>query len=566
MKLLSVLGSLLCASIAFAGPVVEKRVPDQGFENPELNARAQSYFLNQKSKAYAVAGDKFPGLDFGIGESYAGLLPITDDPNEKRKLFFWFFPAAQNNVSHEVTIWLNGGPGCSSLLGLLSENGPFLWPKGMNAPIKNTYSWTNLTNMLWVEQPVGVGYAPGFPTITNEQDLAKQFLGFYKNSLDLFQLYNWKTYLTGESYAGMYVPYIAHAILSSKDKKHFNLGGISINNPVIGEDSLHQQIPMVPYVKHYNNILFYNDTFLQQQEKLNKDCGYADYYDKYFKFPPPKGPFPDVNDPYYDSPDEKCDIQGRFFNASAYTNPCFSPYHITEMCPFVSSPLGPMDTGNEEQPGAQVYFDRADVKKALHVDPKTKWTMCTENGVFSDGKGSYGDDMSYPPAINGILKSIIEATNNVLIGSGDLDMLIPTNGTLLTIQNVTWNGVQGFSQYPNRPLVIPIYVDPHTWSTAGGLLQGRWIKERGLTFYTAHIAGHELPGYAKSVGFRQLQVLLGHIKDFDSKEKFPEPQFGGAPGHDNSAPAPAPKSRMQTQVDRLRKSHKHSYGQKKREL
>ncbi|KAE8839902.1 hypothetical protein HRS9122_06507 [Pyrenophora teres f. teres] len=236
------------------------------------------------------------------------------------------------------------------------------------------------------------------------------------------------------------------------------------------------------------------------------------------------------------------------------------------MCPFVSSPLGPMDTGNEEQPGAQVYFDRADVKKALHVDPKTKWTMCTENGVFSDGKGSYGDDMSYPPAINGILKSIIEATNNVLIGSGDLDMLIPTNGTLLTIQNVTWNGVQGFSQYPNRPLVIPIYVDPHTWSTAGGLLQGRWIKERGLTFYTAHIAGHELPGYAKSVGFRQLQVLLGHIKDFDSKEKFPEPQFGGAPGHDNSAPAPAPKSRMQTQVDRLRKSHKHSYGQKKREL
>lgn len=50
MKLLSVLGSLLCVSIALAGPVVEKRVPGQGFQDPELQARAQSYFLNQKSK------------------------------------------------------------------------------------------------------------------------------------------------------------------------------------------------------------------------------------------------------------------------------------------------------------------------------------------------------------------------------------------------------------------------------------------------------------------------------------------------------------------------------------
>ncbi|EDU41695.1 Serine carboxypeptidase [Pyrenophora tritici-repentis] len=566
MKLLSVLGSLLCASIAFAGPVVEKRIPGQGFENPELNARAQSYFLNQKSKAFAVEGKKFPGLDFDIGESYAGLLPITDDPKEKRKLFFWFFPAAQKDIPHEVTIWLNGGPGCSSLIGLLSENGPFLWPSGMQTPIKNSYSWTNLTNMLWVEQPVGVGYAPGLPTITDEEGLAKQFLGFYKNFLDVFQLYNWKTYLTGESYAGMFVPYIAHAILSSEDKKHFNLGGISINNPVIGEDALQEQVPIMAYANHYNNILFYNDTFLQQQERLHKECGYTDYYNKYFKFPPPKGPFPAVRDPYDVTPDGKCDIQGHFFSASQITNPCFSVYHITEMCPFASSQLGPMDTGYEPQPGAQVYFDRADVKKALHVDPKTTWTMCSAEGVFSDGNGSYGYDQSYPPGVNGILKSVIEATNNVLIGNGDLDMLIPTNGTLLAIQNMTWNGVQGFSKYPNRPLFIPGYNDQHAYSVAGNYLQGYWIKERGLLFYSARLAGHPLPGSTKSVGFRQLQVLLGHIKDFDSQDKFPEPQFGGAPCNDKPASAPAQKSRMQNQVDRLRLSRKPSAGFKKHEL
>jgi carboxypeptidase D len=57
---------------------------------------------------------------------------------------------------------------CSSLSGLLTENGPFTWEAGTLAPVQNPYSWTNLTNMLWVEQPVGVGYSQGSPNITDE--------------------------------------------------------------------------------------------------------------------------------------------------------------------------------------------------------------------------------------------------------------------------------------------------------------------------------------------------------------------------------------------------------------
>ena len=45
----------------------------------------------------------------------------------------------------------NGGPGCSSLSGLLTENGPFTWESGTYAPVQNPYTWVNLTNMLWVE-------------------------------------------------------------------------------------------------------------------------------------------------------------------------------------------------------------------------------------------------------------------------------------------------------------------------------------------------------------------------------------------------------------------------------
>jgi carboxypeptidase D len=95
-----------------------------------------------------------------------------------------------------------GQPGCSSLEGFLQENGPFQWQYGTYKPVQNTWAWTNLTNVVWVEQPVGTGFSQGTPTAANEKDVAAQFLGFWKNFMDTFDLQNSKVYITGESYAG----------------------------------------------------------------------------------------------------------------------------------------------------------------------------------------------------------------------------------------------------------------------------------------------------------------------------------------------------------------------------
>jgi carboxypeptidase D len=95
--------------------------------------------------------------------------------------------------------------------------------------------------MLWVEQPVGVGYTQGTPNITDEVELAVQFRGFYKSFIDLFGMHGWKTYITGESYAGYYVPYIADSFIQANDSEYFNLAGISINNPIIGDGTIQQQ-------------------------------------------------------------------------------------------------------------------------------------------------------------------------------------------------------------------------------------------------------------------------------------------------------------------------------------
>ena len=116
------------------------------------------------------------------------------------QLFFWFFPPGPQGSLDDLIFWTNGGPGCSSLEGLLEENGPFSWGVGTAKPIVNQYSWTNLSSLLYVEQPVGTGFSQGIPDAKDENDVAEQLVGFFQQFLSVFsELENKNFYLTGES-------------------------------------------------------------------------------------------------------------------------------------------------------------------------------------------------------------------------------------------------------------------------------------------------------------------------------------------------------------------------------
>jgi len=103
-------------------------------------------YLSPKTKPFVVNGSAIPEVPFDAGESYAGTLPISANASDANRLFFWFWPSDNPKANDEITIWLNGGPGCSSLDGFFQENGKFLWQPGTYQPILNPYSWTNLTN------------------------------------------------------------------------------------------------------------------------------------------------------------------------------------------------------------------------------------------------------------------------------------------------------------------------------------------------------------------------------------------------------------------------------------
>ena len=80
-----------------------------------------------------------------------------------------------------------------------------------------------------VEQPVGTGFSIGEVTATTEEEIAEDFVDFFLNFENIFGIKNYKIYVTGESYAGRYVPYISAAMIDQKDETHFNLSGKDIS-------------------------------------------------------------------------------------------------------------------------------------------------------------------------------------------------------------------------------------------------------------------------------------------------------------------------------------------------
>lgn len=90
-------------------------------------------------------------------------------------------------------------------------------------------------------RPVGTGFSQGKPNATSEEDVADQFLGFFKNFVDTFNLHGRKIYIAGESYAGYYVPYIANAMLDKEDTKYYNLQSIMIFDPSLSSDAIQEQ-------------------------------------------------------------------------------------------------------------------------------------------------------------------------------------------------------------------------------------------------------------------------------------------------------------------------------------
>jgi len=205
--------------------------------------------------------------------------------------------------------------------------------------------------------------------------------------------------------------------------------------------------------------------------------------------------------------------------AAFQVNPCFSFYAISQQCPLPWDVISLPTSFPYTPAGATVYFDRSDVKAAMHA-PNITWFSCSHEDVFiGNATGTLFNDLSVD-SIQHALPRVIEATNRVLVGNGDYDMQVTTNGTLLSIQNMTWNGMLGFQSTPSTPMNIQIpelvygglLTETGTGSIGAQGIMGIQHYERGLMWAQTFQATHMLPMSQPRSAYRHLQWLLGHTE------------------------------------------------------
>ncbi|CAL5207743.1 unnamed protein product [Lathyrus oleraceus] len=207
---LNIVAAANSSSLDFSGKIVEKRLK---FPN--------------------LVGDDDDDVsveDFG---HYAGYYPIQH--SHAARMFYFFFES-RNRKEDPVVIWLTGGPGCSSELALFYENGPFKINHNLSL-VWNEYGWDKVSNLLYVDQPTGTGFSYS----TDLRDIRHNEKGVSNDLYDFLQAFFVEHpqyakndfFITGESYAGHYIPALASRIHQGNQANegiHINLKGLAIGN------------------------------------------------------------------------------------------------------------------------------------------------------------------------------------------------------------------------------------------------------------------------------------------------------------------------------------------------
>ncbi|KAJ4720821.1 Carboxypeptidase [Melia azedarach] len=409
---------------------------------------------------------KLPGQPPNVNFSqYSGYIAV--DRKAGRALFYWLIeaPVDKRPESRPLVLWLNGGPGCSSVaFGASEEVGPFRVQRDGKTLKLNPYAWNTQANMLFLDSPAGVGfsYSKSFEDMHSVGDkrTAKDAYAFLVKWLDRFPQYRRRPfYIAGESYAGHYIPELSQLIVRhNKGVKNpiINFKGFLLGNPVI--DNYHDYVGTHEY--WWNHGLISESTY----KKLQKYCPHDSYL-----FPKNKcnaalsraySEFGDI-DPY-----------------NIYSSPCNESASLKRN---LQLPLPWKFRGADEciVEHTKVYMNRLDVQKALHARINHTWRPCS-----SAIRGNWSDS---PKSMLPIFKQLIAAGIRIWVYSGDADAVLPLTAT----------------RYSIGALKLKTNIDWYAWLD-DHFQVGGWSKVyKGLTYATVRGGGHEVP-----LTQRRLALLL----------------------------------------------------------
>ncbi|RWR98994.1 putative serine carboxypeptidase CPVL-like protein [Dinothrombium tinctorium] len=297
-------------------------------------------------------------------------------------------------------LWLGGGPGSSSLFALFNENGPVIVNEELNLS-KREYAWTNQLSMLYIDNPVGTGFSfteheAGYAR--NQNDVARNLYNALQQFFTLFsELRSNDFYVSGESYAGKYVPAIAHEIYKERHRANISLKGVAI-----GAGYCDPEI-MINYGDFLHQIGLIDESqrayFIEQQNKTI-ELMKSGHYEEAFKV------IDALIDGEFTSPSYFTQVTGiTCYLNFLWTNApeCFSYY--------------------------QKYLNLGHVRKALHVG---KLSFNDENKVVAK---YLIDDF-----LRSVKPWVAELMNNykVLMYTGQLDIIVPSTFIEKFLRSIEW--------------------------------------------------------------------------------------------------------------------------------
>ncbi|XP_062190286.1 serine carboxypeptidase II-3-like [Phragmites australis] len=404
--------------------------------------------------------DRLPGQPDGVDfAQYAGY--VTVDASAGRALFYYLAEAVGNgSASRPLLLWLNGGPGCSSLgYGAMEELGPFRVMSDGKTLYRNPYSWNHAANVLFLESPAGVGFSYSNTTAdysrSGDNTTAEDALAFLLNWVERFPEYKGRDfYIAGESYAGHYVPQLAHAILrhaAGKASSPINFKGIMIGNAVINDWTDAKGM----YDFFWTHALISDET----ADGISKNCNFT-------------AGASDSNALCDDAQGEADESLRDIDIYNIYAPNCQSDGLVT---PPITPSVENFDPCTDYY--VEAYLNDPDVQKALHANVTRldhPWSACSV--VLRRWIDSATTVL---PIIQELLKNNIR----VWVYSGDIDGRVPVTST----------------RYSVNQLQLPVATKWRPWfsSTQGaGEVGGYVVKYKGnLSLVTVRGAGHEVPSY-----------------------------------------------------------------------
>ncbi|KAL4814016.1 pheromone-processing carboxypeptidase kex1 [Aspergillus spinulosporus] len=475
--------------------------------------RALSLLLNPVAVLAQSAADYYveslPGAPEGpLLKMHAGHIEV--DPEHNGHLFFWHYQNRHIANRQRTIIWLNGGPGCSSMDGALMEIGPYRL-KDNETLEYNEGSWDEFANLLFVDQPVGTGFSfANTNSYLHELDeMAAQFITFLEKWFAVFPEYERDDiYIAGESYAGQYIPYIAKAIQDRNEDIHekhsssarWNLRGLLIGN---GWISPAEQYPAYLSFAYEEGLVEEGSKLGKELEALLSVCKSKMETGLKISITACENVLNKLLDKTLDS-----------------NNQCINMYDIR---------LRDGSCGTTWPPDlvdVKPYLHNYEVIQALNISPEkeTGWDECDGNvgAAFRPQKSE--------PSVK-LLPGLLESGIEILLFSGDKDLICNHVGTEQLISNMKWAGGTGFETSPG------VWAPRHDW-TFEDEPAGYYQYARNLTYvllYNAsHMAPFDLPRRTRDMVDRFMNVDIASIggAPADSRidgEPLPQTSVGGQP-------------------------------------